>query len=108
MEEETCGSENSGCCQDESSEKCGCSEEGKCCEKGYDKMDMMMWLVHSAKTELIKEKMKKKLEANLGKKLDMAADLFVEAMMQEWKGKVENAKRKEELREKFEAIFRNE
>ena len=69
---------------------------------------MMMWLVHSAKMELIKEKMKKKLEAAKGKKLDQVAELFVDAMMDEYKDRAGTEKRKEELREKFASIFDKE
>ncbi len=108
MEENCCESGSSGCCSNEAEEKCGCSGESSCCEKSYDKTDMMMWLAHSAKMELIKEKMKKKLEAVKGKKLDQVADLFVDAMMEEYKDMAGAEKRKEELREKFEAIFDKE
>ena len=106
---EECESEGCGC----SSGGCGCGQEqcdcssDNCCEKGYDKIDMFMYLVHSAKMELVKEKMKKRLEAVKGKKLDQVAELFVEAVMEEWKGKAESEKRKEELREKFESIFKD-
>ena len=69
---------------------------------------MMMWLVHSAKMELIKEKMKKKIEAVKGKQLDQVADLFVNAMMEKYKDEAESEKKREELQEKFDAIFDKE
>jgi len=69
---------------------------------------MMMWLAHSAKMELIKEKMKKKLEAAKGKKLDQVAELFVDAMMEKYKDEAESEKKKEELQQKFDAIFEKE
>ena len=99
---ETCENEKCGCSNEES---CNCSCEGSC-EGKYDKMDMFMYLAHSAKMELIKEKMKKRLEATEGKKLDKVAELFVEAMLEKWKDKAEISKKWEELREKFEAIFK--
>ncbi len=68
-------------------------------------MDMMMGLCDRRKIGAFEEKMKKKLEAVKGKKLDKVADLFVDAMMEEYKDKAGAEKRKEELREKFEAIM---
>ncbi len=108
MEEKCSEPESSGCCSNEAEEKCGCSDKSSCCGKDYDKMDMMMWLAHSAKMELIKEKMKKRLESVKGKKLDQVAELFVNAMMDEYKDRAGTEKRKEELREKFESIFDKE
>ncbi|HLC59832.1 MAG TPA: hypothetical protein VJJ52_00205 [Candidatus Nanoarchaeia archaeon] len=108
MEENCCESGSGGCCSNEAEGKCGCSGESNCCEKSYDKMGMMMWLAHSAKMELIKEKMKKKLEAAKGKKLDQVAELFVDAMMEKYKDEAESEKKKEELQQKFDAIFEKE
>ena len=102
---EKCGSE--GCCSNESKE-CSCSCESSCCESGYDKMSMFLYLVHSAKMELIKEKMKKKLESVKGRQLDQVADLFVNAMMEEYKNKAEAERKREELQQKFDAIFEKE
>ena len=98
-----CGTSNCGCGQDQ----CNCSSEGSCCES-YSKVDMMMWLVHKAKMEIIKEKMKKKLEAVKGKQLDQVADLFVNAMMEKYKDEAESEKKREELAQKFEEIFEKE
>ena len=100
--EKTCENEKCGC---SSEENCQCSGEGSCCGGNYDKTDMFMYLAHSAKMELIKDKMKKKLEATQGKKLDKIADLFVDAMMEKWKDKAELSRKKEELMAKLESIF---
>ena len=99
-----CSSKECGCGQ----EKCNCSSESSCCEKSYSKIDMMIWLVHKAKMELIKEKMKKKLEAVKGKQLDQVADLFVNAMMEKYKDEAEAERKREELFQKFEDIFNKE
>ena len=99
-----CSSKECGCGQ----EKCECSSESNCCEGQYSKMDMFMYLVHSAKMELIKEKMKKKLDAVKGKQFDQVADLFVNAMMEKYKDEAEAEKRREDLQQKFDVIFDKE
>ena len=95
-----------GCGSNEGSQ-CGCSCESSC-GRIYDKIDMFMYLVHSSKMELIKEKMKKKLEAAKGKQFDQVADLFVNAVMEKYKDEAESERKKEELRQKFEEIFSKE
>ena len=103
---ETCEEGKCECCSNEGSQCCSC--ESDCCERGYDKIDMFMYLVHSAKMELVKEKMKKRLEAAKGKQLDQVADLFVNAMMDKYKDEAESERKREELRQKFENIFNKE
>ena len=98
-----CSSSKCGCGQ----EQCKCSSDG-CCEDSHGKLDMFMYLVHSAKMELIKEKMKKKLEAMKGKQYDQVADLFVNAMMEKYKDEAESESKREELAQKFEDIFNKE
>ena len=71
----------------------------------YDKFDKMMWVAKEAKMELMKEKMKKKLESVHGKKLDKIADFIVEAMHQHKKAGKEMMKQIEESREKFFAML---
>ena len=93
---EECESEKCGC----SSSECGCGQEqckcpsDSCCEDSHDKLDMFMYLVHSAKMELIKEKMKKKIEAVKGKQLDQVAELFVNAMMEKYKDEAESERKR--------------
>lgn len=108
MEKNCCESGSDGCCSNEAEGKCGSSGESSCCEKSYSKMDMMMWLVHSAKMELIKEKMKKKFEAAKGKQFDQVAELFVNAMMKKYKDEAESERKREEFQQKFESIFDKE
>ena len=76
---------------------------------------MMMWLVKSAKAELIREKVKAKLEEAEGKKLDKLADFLVESMLEHKKAKADFYRLKEEqeskdesAREKFWEILRGE
>jgi hypothetical protein len=68
---------------------------------------MYMHLVHEAKMELIKEKVKKKLEAAEGKKLDELAELIVQAKMGMMKTKMQMMKNREEMMEKFSSIWEN-
>ena len=98
--------------------KCSCSNEcneqrcgngcGCCGEGQYDKMDMFLYMAKSAKMELLKEKMKKRLEASHGKKLDKVADLIVEALLDHYKTEDEASKKRQELSEKLDKIFSEE
>ncbi len=105
---ESCASESCGSgCNCESSE-CG---QGSCCESdgcgnsgGYDHAAIMMYLAKSAKMELIKEKVKAKLEKVHGKKFDKVADILVEALESHMKMKQEMMK-KGELSEKLMKAF---
>lgn len=107
---EQCNEDACECSCKCSNQGCGCNaqcecEQSQCCTGEYDKMAMMMYLAKSAKMELVKEKVKKKLEAVDGKKFDRIADFLVEAMAEYKKTEADSIKRKQELREKFEAIF---
>jgi hypothetical protein len=98
--------------------KCSCSNEcneqkcgngGGCCSEGqYDKLDMFLYMAKGAKMELLKEKMKLKVEAAAGKKLDKVADLIVGSLMERYKAEGEASSRKQELNEKLEKIFEEE
>ena len=97
--------EEGKCCSGGASE---CSSGCECCHEKFceqDKMAIMMCLVKEAKMELIKEKVKKKLESAIGKKLDQIADLLVEAMMEHYKTEDEHSAKEQRLRERFDAIF---
>lgn len=104
--------EEESCCQSED-----CSQ-GSCCsaESCYpDKFSMMMWLVKSAKAELIRERIKARLEKTEGEKLDKLADFLVENMLEHKKAKAnfyrmreEQSSREDESREKFWGILRGE
>jgi hypothetical protein len=85
----------------ESDEECDCH-----CDESDSKM-MMLWHVGKfAKMELLKEKIKKRLEAAQGKKLDKMADFAVEAMNEYHKAKGDMSKKWQEMHEKFESIFK--
>ena len=109
--EEECKSGDCGCSSNEcgcGQESCKCGSESSCCEGRSGKIDMFMYLVHEAKMELIKEKMKKRLEAMKGKQFDQVADMFVNAMMEKCKDKAESERKMEELEQKFYAVFEKE
>lgn len=100
-EEEKCSCESSS-----NGQSCGCGNGGGCCsERQYDKLDMFFCLAKDAKMELLKEKMKKKLEASHGKKLDQVAELIVGALIERYKAESDISKRRQELNEKLEKIF---
>ena len=103
-----CEVEQKESCAPSSQDNCGCGSglpKSQCCGTGCDHFGMMMGLAKCAKMELIKEKIKKKLEETQGKKLDKVADLLVEAMNEKMKTKMNIMKKKEEMKEKFNAIF---
>ena len=66
---------------------------------------MMLCLAKEAKMELIREKVKKSLEAADGKRLDKIADLLVEAMLEHKKDRTSMANKWSELNEKFESTL---
>ena len=74
----------------------------------YDKVELMLFLAKKAKMELLKEKMKKKLDALEGKKLDAVADLIVNAMLGKHKMEREGMEKKEELLDKLDEIWMDE
>ena len=67
--------------------------------------EMMMELVHEASAELIKERVKKKLDAINGKKYDKIADLLVEAKMEYMKSQGSVMKQKELSQKLMSALF---
>lgn len=89
------------------SAECGCGQQECSCYE-MDRMAMMMCLVKEAKMELLKEKIKKKLEEADGKRLDSIAGLLVEAVTDCRKGKEDLHRKMEEMRSKFESAFRQE
>ena len=99
-----CECEEGKCsCSNECDEQCGSGCE--CCREEYDKLDMFLYMAKGAKMELLKEKMKERLEAASGKKLDKAADLIVEALLEQYKTEGDLSKKKQELGEKLDKIF---
>ena len=76
---------------------CHCPQCGKeeCCCSMTEKM---MGLATCAKHDLLKEKMKKLLEAKIGKKLDEVAEVTIEAVI----AKMEHKAAHEHAHEEFE------
>ncbi len=97
-----CNCESSQCGQSSCCESEGCG--GGSSEGAYDHTAIMMYLAKSAKMELIKEKVKAKLEKTHGKKLDKVADILVEALEAHMKMK-EQMMKKGELNEKLMRAF---
>lgn len=85
-------------------EECHPHEE---CHHGHDKGKMHMHIVHEAKMELIKDRVKKKLEVAMGKKLDEMAELIVQAKMSMMKSKMQMMKEKEYMMANMEAIWKS-
>jgi hypothetical protein len=76
--------------------------------KGWEYGDhkaMMLHLVKVAKAELLKEKVKQKLEEVEGKRLDEIANLLVETKMEFRKAKKDFWKKKMEMKERMMEIF---
>ena len=106
------------CCCEQAKE---CSHGSKCdskqgcntpCEKksGCDQGEThcvsdMIAVVRCAKKELLKEKIKAKLEKKVGLKLDKAADLLIDAMLEECKAGMQNKERRAELERNLCEIF---
>jgi hypothetical protein len=109
-EEETCGTEG-GCRSGEGScgceGQCDCQSNDSCCSQ-QSMLGGLIYLAKEAKYELLKEKIKRKLESSMGKKLDQMADVAVEAFLESWKGKKEMKSRWQELEEKLEKIFESQ
>ncbi len=84
--------------------------EGEQCERSSDGCDdrfmMAMMIVKRAKMELLKEKVKKKLEEVDGKRLDKVADLIVEVMLDQRKTHQDMEKRYDEMKDRFDALHR--
>lgn len=111
-----CGSQ--GCCKQSKACYHGSScagKQGGCntpCNKsggygyggGHSAADMI-GLVHRAKKELLKEKIKTIIEAKMGTKLDKVAGLLVDAMFEEYKTGRANKERRSELEKKLIEIF---
>ncbi len=75
---------------------------------GKHKSADMVKLVHKAKNELLMEKIKAKLEIRMGDKLDKAADLLIDEMLEKYKAREKDEKRKKELEEGLKGIFSQE
>ena len=98
-DERCCSEGKNECCKEQE-----CCKSEHCCS-GDDKFMEMFCLAKEAKMYLLKEKIKKKLEAIEGRKLDQAADLIVQALMDHHQDKMHKMKKEQEFRHGFESIF---
>jgi hypothetical protein len=73
-----------------------------------DMMGMLMCLAKDAHVELLKEKIKKKIDATQGKKMDEIAQVIADAMAEKMKMKMGKMRKKREMREEIEEILMEE
>ena len=94
-EDDKCCETGNECCEDS---KCGseCS-----CDSGSSKAGMIMGLANEAWTELMKEKMKKAYEKEIGAKMDSIAKIGVEACIAFWGNKMKDKASFDEFEEKL-------
>jgi len=103
-----CECEEGKCSCSSNCDERGCECGSGCSEGQYSKLDMFFYLVKEAKMELLKEKMKKRLEASIGKKLDKVADVMAEALLDYYKTEGDASKKRQDLNDKLDKIFEEE
>ena len=91
----TCETENS------------CSPTNNQQEEHCTMAEDIMCLAKSAKHELLKEKMKKLLEAKIGKKLDKVAEVAVDAVLACMQHKMEAKQACNQYKENLKAAFKS-
>ena len=94
--------------QDAQNPACGCERKHEHGEEHPDKFAMMMCMGKAAKMELLKEKVKKRIEATQGKNLDKIADIIAEIMAEKHKARAALKRKKKELRQRLEDIMLEE
>ena len=84
----------------------GCGEASACGEGrgGFYARMIARW----AKVELLREKVKQRIDAKYGKKLDKIADLIVEVVVEEAKNATEAERKEAELEDSFENLSADE
>jgi len=78
------------------------SHHGESCEMSED----LLYLLKSAKHELLKEKMKQILEVKIGTKLYQVAEAAVDAALLHWQQKAAEKQACEQYQEKLTAVFK--
>jgi len=73
-----------------------------------DKFGMMMCLAKEAHMELLKEKLKRRIDSTQGKKMDEIVSVIADAMAEKMKARMEAKRRKHEMWEKLEEILMEE
>src|SRR5476649_1173918 len=90
-------------CETENSCRCpNCGQEECCCTLAED----ILCLVKCAKHELLKDKMKKLLEAKIGKKLDKVAEVAVDAVLACMQHKMTEKQACDQYKENLMAAFK--
>jgi hypothetical protein len=85
---------------------CNCGESAV---DFYDVMERrLMQMTFWAHKELLFDKIKQKIQAEEGEKLDKLADLLIDASKSKWKSEQEMEKKREELRERIKDTFEEE
>ena len=85
-----------------------CGPSGSCSSSSCGEADYARALAHWAKMELLKEKVKQRIDARHGAKLDKMADLIVELVESERKSQEEMYAKEEELASQFESLGEQE
>ncbi len=85
-----------------------CGPSGSCGGSSCGEADYARALAHWAKVELLKEKVKSRIDARHGPKLDKMADLIVEMVESESKTQEELYAKEEELARQFESFGEEE
>ncbi len=84
-------------------QNCECqTSESQC---GFSHADMLFFLAKKAKMELIKEKMKKHLEAADGTRYDKAAKLVVDALVAHRENRMESAEKWESFQKELDELW---
>ena len=114
--ENQCGQENSESCECPCHPGTGAGGCPGCADMhGHSKMGsgdvfefvMAMWhkAAFAAHSELMVEKLKKRIEAVNGPVMDKVADAIMESMGKEWQAMIQQSTAKRELHEKLAKIF---
>lgn len=88
--------EGTGSCNEEI-----CNPGCKSRSCGDAQVDYAIMLSHWAKAELLKEKIKQRMDSHYGKNLDKIADLIVEVIADKTKTRTSIQKKRQEIQEAF-------
>lgn len=82
------------------SDNCGCSTTGKC-----NCADKFLELADAAWTELLKEKIKHKINAKKGEHLEKLAEIVAKANGEKWKNKMSSKTNSQEFKNSLKEFF---
>ena len=104
---------NENCCHEHHHEEASCCahEHHHCHEHSHDHChesfaDQLIHMADEAWMELLKEKMKKQIEAQTGKHMDELAKIVTEENEKRWKNKIVGKNNSEEFRRKIEEYYK--